>query len=404
MRGMKIVTGFVFLLLCSPVLPSSHQESTWRGNPLRVSPFQRSLRSLPPFLGRGIDPRPATKGVSPLGYPDERFPMASRGAYSRSSTGRSRSSVTAGDIVKRFIQAVGGSELVNVGTEKRTGTLIRGVSGAVPFEMISEASGKWYYHQVFAYGDGVSYGFDGGQAWIQDTEGTSGLPPQKWLELTLLLDIQAPLKLKSLFPRMTLKGPEKIGQKEAVVLSAVSGEGFGTELAFDGATGLLLRAGDLFFEDYRDVGKVKRPFLVLFGKDSGPNPLRLKMQVSEIRQDIDVNESVFMRPACSLRPVPPLFYKLRKEVPVGQESLEACVGVYQSNSDPNVLYTVTTQGPHLMIERTGWGTRVEIRPESETDYFMRFLHRDFHFVKDAAGRVMGLEMGTDRAQKAKKIK
>jgi len=60
-------------------------RSTWRGNPLRVSPFQRSLRSLPPFLGRGMDPRPATKGAYPLGSPDERFPAASRRAYSRSS-------------------------------------------------------------------------------------------------------------------------------------------------------------------------------------------------------------------------------------------------------------------------------------------------------------------------------
>jgi hypothetical protein len=293
---------------------------------------------------------------------------------------------------------------MKVGTEKRTGTLIRGVSGPVPFETIAAASGKWYYHQVFAYGDRASYGFDGDQAWIQDTEGVSVLPPEEKFELVLLFDIQAPLKLERLFPGMTVKGSEKIGQREAVVLSAVSREGFGSELAFDSATGLLLRAGDLFFEDYRNVGKVKRPFLVLFGKDSGRDPLRLKMQVSEIRQDIDVDESVFMRPACSLRPVPPLFYKLRKEVPVGQESLEACVGVYQADADPKVLYTITTQGPHLMIERTGWGMRVEIRPESETDYFMRFLHRDFHFVKDAAGRVMGLEMGTDRAQKAKKIK
>ncbi len=45
------------------------------------SPFQRSLRSLPPFLGRGMKPRPATKGAYPLGIPDDRFPAASRGAY-----------------------------------------------------------------------------------------------------------------------------------------------------------------------------------------------------------------------------------------------------------------------------------------------------------------------------------
>jgi len=55
------------------------------------SPFQRSpeLRpgSLPPLLGRGMNPRPApaSAGASfdrqPFGFPDDRFPAACRGAY-----------------------------------------------------------------------------------------------------------------------------------------------------------------------------------------------------------------------------------------------------------------------------------------------------------------------------------
>ena len=346
MRGIKIVASFVLLLLISGALPATQQE-------------------------------PA---------------------------GLSSQSATAGDIVKRFILASGGPELTKIVAEKKIGTLVRGVSGAVPFEMIAAVSGKWHYSQIFAYGDRVSYGFDGDQAWIQDTEGVSIMPPQERLELVLLLDIQAPLKLEQLFPEMTVKGSEKIGEREALVLSAVSADGFRSELAFDSATGLLLRAGDLFFEDYRDVGKVKRPFLITFGKGQSPDPLRLKMKVAEIRQDIKVDETLFLRPACALRPLPPLFYKLRNEAQVGLPSLEACVGVYQSNADPKVFYTVTTQGSHLMIERTGRGTRVEIRPESETDYFMRFLNLEFHFVKDAAGRVTGLEMGADRSLKANKIK
>lgn len=346
MRGMKIVMSLVFLSLSSWMLPSSFQESS----------------------------------------------------------GLSSHSVTAADIVNRFIQASGGSELEKIRTERRTGTLVRGSSGAVPFETTAAAPGKWHYHQVFAYGDRVSYGFDGGQAWVQDTNGVSALPPEERLELVLLLDLQAPLKLDRLFPRMTVKGSERIGGQDAVVLEAVSREGFESELIFDSATGLLLRAGDIFLGDYRDVGKVKRPFLAFLGKDKDGDPLRLKMRISEIRQDVDVDESIFVKPACALRPVPPPLYKLRKEIPVDRESLEACVGVYQSNADPKVLYTVTTQGPHLMIERTGWGTKLEILPESETDYFMRFLNREFHFVKDAAGLMTGLEMGTDRAQKANKIK
>lgn len=320
------------------------------------------------------------------------------------SSGRAQDPVTAVSVVERFIQASGGPELAKVKTEKRQGTLIRGVSGQVPFETISAASGAWLYSQVFAYGDRVSYGFDGVRAWVQDAGGTAVMPPVERLELSLLLDIQAPLKLGRLFPRMTVKGREKVGEREAVVLEVLSEEGLGSELAFDRVTGLLLRAGDLFFEDYRDVGGVKRPFVVFFGKADIQPPLRLKMQAAEITRDVEVEASVFARPTCALSPGPPVLYKLRKEIPVSQESLEALVGVYQLNADPKVQFTVTTQGPHLMIERTGWGFRVEILPESPTDYFMRFLNREFHFVKDAAGRVTGFEMGPDRVQKATRIK
>jgi hypothetical protein len=37
--------------------------------------------ALPPLLGRGIKPRPATKGATPPWNPLERFPVASHGAY-----------------------------------------------------------------------------------------------------------------------------------------------------------------------------------------------------------------------------------------------------------------------------------------------------------------------------------
>jgi hypothetical protein len=35
---------------------------------------------------------------------------------------------------------------------------------------------------------------------------------------------------------------------------------------------------------------------------------------------------------------------------------------------------------------------------------MRFANREFHFVKDAGGRVVALELGPDRAQKALRVK
>ena len=309
-----------------------------------------------------------------------------------------------GGIIEKFIQASGGSELQKIRTETRQGTLVRGASGSVPFEMSATDAGKWRYHQVFAYGDQVTYGCDGAQSWVQDTQGILPLPYEERLELTLVLDPQLPCRLGKIFPEMSVKGEERINEKQAVVIQAASPEGVRLELAFDRTSGLLLRAGDLFFEDYRDVGKVKRPFVVWIGAESGQDSLRLKMQVAAFQQNVDVDESIFAKPLCALRVGPPVLYSLRVAVPVSREALAACVGVYQSVDDPNVFFTVTTQGDHLMIERTGWGISVEILPESETDYFMRFLNREFHFTKDANGRMTRLAMGPDRARKAKKIK
>jgi len=325
-------------------------------------------------------------------------------AFRTSSAGAAGISGPVRKIIEKFIQASGGSELQKVKSEKRKGTLVRGVSGAVPFEMTATDSGKWHYHQVFAYGDQVDYGCDGNLSWVQDTLGVSSLPPVEWLELALLLDPQMPRKLGQIFPDMSVQGDEKIGEKEAVVIAATTAEGLCMELAFDRASGLLLRAGDLFFEDYRQDGRVKRPSTVWLGKDAGPDALRLKIQVAEIRQNAVIAEEVFARPDCSLRAAAPVLYTLRTEVPVSRAARQACVGVYQAVDDPKVLYTVTRQGDHLLIERTGWGTSFEILPESETDYFMRFLNREFHFRRDAAGQIVALELGADRGKKAKKIK
>jgi len=307
-------------------------------------------------------------------------------------------------IIERFIQASGGPQLQEIRSEKRKGTLIRGASGPVPFEITAASSGKWHYHQDFAYGDQVNYGFDGGEAWIQDTQRVLSLSKQAQYELAVLLDIRMPLKLRDYFPEMKIKGSEKINGIETTVIAVTATDGFQSEMAFDVSSGLMLRFGDLFFEDYRAAGEVKRPFTVFFGKDAGHDPLRLKMQVSEFQQDVDIDETIFLKPICTLPIREPLLYKLRKEVPVASKVLEALVGIYQSEEDPKVFYTVTMQGDHLMIERTGWGIRVEILPETETDYFMRFLNREVHFIKDKKGQVLRLELGEERALKAKKIK
>jgi len=312
--------------------------------------------------------------------------------------------VSVAGMIERYIQACGGPALAEVKAEKRKGTLVRGQSGQVPFEILSKARGKWLYNQLFSYGDQVSYGCDGSEAWSQDTKSVDSLTGAQRLDLEMLLDVQAPLRIREFFPEMSLKGIQKRSDREVVLLQARSRDGRDAELAFDKESGLLLRAGDLAFEDYRPVGKVSRPHRVFIGDDPAGLSLRLKMEFTEIVQNIPVEDAAFSRPSCVLpMKVSPLF-KPRRYIKVSDEALEACVGVYQHPTNSGVTYAATRQENHLLMERTGWGQALEIRPESELDYSIRFLNFEFHFVRDSAGLVTALELGPERSVRAERIK
>jgi len=88
---------------------------------------------------------------------------------------------------------------------------------------------------------------------------------------------------------------------------------------------------------------------------------------------------------------------------VNAESLESLVGVYRHPTDTAITYTVSRQGDHLMIGATGSGYRMEIKPESETDFFIKFPDQEFHFLKDSDGKVTHLVFGPDSTKVGAKI-
>ena len=307
-------------------------------------------------------------------------------------------------IIENYLSSCGGSALAEIKTEIRKGTMLRGASGKIPVEIIAKSPGKWRFDLTFAWGDRVCYGFDGTTAWVQDSKSVSPMNPRQRLDLQLILDIQAPLNIQKYYPVMALKGSEKVSGREAVTVMAATQDGINTELAFDNETGLLVRAGQIFFEDYRDVGSVKRPFRILLGREEGGKHLQMKIQFTKIQHNHEVDDFQFQQPACGLPSIEAPLYKQRNQVEVSIEALDACVGEYQIPELPDVTYTVTRQQNHLMLERTGWGQKFEIKPESEDDYFIQFLNWEFHFIKDASGKVTHLEIKANQRLKAKKIR
>jgi hypothetical protein len=167
---------------------------------------------------------------------------------------------------------------------------------------------------------------------------------------------------------------------------------------------LLLRAGEMRLEDYRMVDGVQRPFRVLLGPEGDADHPPMRMEFAEIRHPAPADDALFRQPECPLAPRDSPLYARRAQVAVPAAVLEACTGVYKDQNDSTRVYTVTRQGEHLMLQRAGWPQPIEVKPESELDYFVRFLNFEFHFVKDADGTITQLEIGADRRIKAHRVR
>jgi len=306
-----------------------------------------------------------------------RFPSSTTGFETVS---QENDSITVEEVLNRYVEACGGAALEKIQSETRTGTLLRYISGQVPLSIISEAPGKWYYNQLFAWGDQISYGFDGKTAWIQTTGSIGDMDSEQLLDMQLLFDVRAQLKLKEFYPEMFLKGTKLVGEKEFVVIAAKSIQGVDTELAFDKETGFLVRAGDIFFEDYRDVGLVKRPFRILLGLNQGEEHRQMKMQFTEILHNQVIDDSIFEVPSCVLPVADAPLFKKRKQFEPSIEALDRCVGIYQHSEREDIKFRIFREENHLFMEFTGRGLKIEIIPESEVDYYTKFLGWDFHFV------------------------
>jgi hypothetical protein len=138
--------------------------------------------------------------------------------------------------------------------------------------------------------------FDGSRAWLQD-------PLQGFIRFTGLgLEMaragavfNKQTKLKEIYPSALLLGKEKVGGKESYVVRM----GF-EKWYFDVAGGLLLRKGNTYYEDYREVDGVKLPFKM---RDDVFAGVGLIYQLTEIKHNVKIDEAKFTEyPSCFTKP------------------------------------------------------------------------------------------------------
>lgn len=215
---------------------------------------------------------------------------------------------TVDQILDKYVQALGGKATI----EKITSSASKGsfeipTFGASGTAEIWEKAPNKTALRLDIPGFGiVQEGFNGTVAWSQDPQ--SGLREKTGAELATTkidADFYKPIRLKQLYPKITVKGKDKIGDKDVYVLVASPAEGSPETWYFDAASGLLSRmdierespqgkiAVQVFQENYKDVDGLKVPHTVR--QESSAFTIIIK--IDEVKHNVPIDDSKFNKPA-----------------------------------------------------------------------------------------------------------
>ena len=214
---------------------------------------------------------------------------------------------TVDQILDKYVQTLGGKAAM----EKITSTASKGTFEIAAFgasgtaEVWEKAPNKTALKLDIPGFGLVLEGFNGTVAWSQDPQ--SGLREKTGAELAatkLDADFYKPLRLKQLYPKITVKGMEKVGDKDAYVLTATPAEGAAETWYFDAASGLLTRmdlerespqgkmAVQVFQEDYKEVDGIKIPHTMR----QVTSAFTIVIKLDEVKHNVAIDETKFNKP------------------------------------------------------------------------------------------------------------
>jgi hypothetical protein len=243
-----------------------------------------------------IGPPPPVRVDVTLDPPPSVPPTKKSGDIADSTRVESMPSVS--EILDKYLEVSGGRDaLEKITSRVATGTVeltSLGVKGTVEFV---ERAPNQSSVIINAPGLGIMQRtFDGRRAWLQDP--VQGIIRFNGLGLEIIKEgavFNKPAKLKELFPSAVLIGKEKLGGKDVYVVRM----GF-EKWYFDAEDGLLLRKGNIYYDDYREVDGVKLPFKL---RDEVLASAGIIYQLTEIKHNVKIDEAKFMTyPSCFSMP------------------------------------------------------------------------------------------------------
>ena len=250
--------------------------------------------------------------VDPVGTPammsEEPKPGVEEAKKADGGEAKEASGPGADQLIDKYLQAVGGAAAI----EKITSRVMKGTitfgDRNVPIEIFSKDPDKRVSFTHTPDGDSVT-AFDGHEGWL-------GVPGHPVREMhgpeidgaSMDADLHFAAHLKGMFSEVKVRGTEKVGDREAYLVVGRREGKPPLRLYFDEQSGLLVRLvrygetplgrmpTQIDYADYRETGGVKIPFRWTLARPSG----RFTIQVSEVKQNVPVDDAKFAKP-----PAPP---------------------------------------------------------------------------------------------------
>jgi zinc protease len=208
---------------------------------------------------------------------------------------------TIDQILDKYVQAIGGKAAI----QKPTSRVMKGTVDVPEFgakgtiELYAKSPNKQLTEMASSMLGTWRLGFNGTTAWEEEDgemKDVAVFPKRE-------ADFYLPIKMRDLYPRIDLKGKEKIGNREAYILEAPRA-GNPKRWYFDIETGLLLRAearnskGDLLnredYDDYRAVDGLQLAFGIHRIDEDGTE---ITIQLTEVKHNVPIDDSKFEKPA-----------------------------------------------------------------------------------------------------------
>lgn len=220
----------------------------------------------------------------------------------------------AGDqLLDKYVQAAGGAPAIDKVTSRVMKGTIQFGDKSFPIDVYAKDPDMRISFTHMPEGENVT-AFNGNEGWLAMPGGhVRDMHGSDLDGASIDADMHLATHLKGMFSEMIPHGTEKVGDRETYVTLGRREGKTPIRLSFDKDTGLLLRLvrygetalgrmpTQIDYADYRDLNGVKVPYRWTLARPGG----RFTIQVTEVKQNVPVDDSKFVHPPAEEPPKGP---------------------------------------------------------------------------------------------------